>query len=128
MGQGKILIIDDDDDVLCACETVLSSNGYEIICARTGESGFAEALRLRPDLVILDIIMSPENGLETTERLKSDARTAEIPIIVISAVAEKLHKQVYSPEIAERLQAERFLQKPVDPQRLRTEVAALLAR
>lgn len=127
MTQRRILIIDDDEDVLCAYRTVLSANDYDVVCARAGEDGFAEALRVRPDLIILDVIMSPPDGLEIAERLRNHPRTAAIPVIVVSAVAEKLHKRLYSPEIAERLQAECFLQKPIDPQTMLAEVAALLS-
>jgi len=127
MTQRRILIIDDDEDVLCAYRTVLSASDYDVVCARAGEDGFAEALRVRPDLIILDVIMSPPDGLEIAERLRNHPRTATIPVIVVSAVAEKLHKQLYSPEIAERLQAECFLQKPIDPQTMLAEVAALLS-
>ena len=126
MAKPKILIIDDDEDVLCASKTVLAANDYEVVCARNGESGLASAAGLRPALVILDIIMSPDDGLTIAERLKEDARTAHIPVLVISAVAEKLHKRLYSPEIASRLKAERFLQKPIEPQVLLREVAALV--
>lgn len=126
MGRHKILIIDDDEDVLCACQTMLSRHGYDVACAHTGEVGFAAALQLKPDLILLDVIMSPEDGLDIAARLKDDPRTARIPIVMMSAVAEKLHKQVYSPEIADRFRADRFLQKPFDPDVLLTEVRGLL--
>ncbi|CAM2009910.1 SpoIIE family protein phosphatase [Acanthopleuribacter pedis] len=79
-----ILIVDDTRLNIRILERALSREGYRILTAANGMDGRALALAEQPDLVLLDIVMPGENGFETLQRLKSDHRTAHIPVVFIS--------------------------------------------
>ncbi len=85
MQTQKILIIDDTPDNLESLG-VLLRDGYELLCALSGEEGIDLALRQRPDLILLDVMMPELDGYEVCSRLKADLRTNAIPIIFITAL------------------------------------------
>jgi signal transduction histidine kinase/CheY-like chemotaxis protein len=83
----KILAVDDDPIALELVGTVLEAEGYTVFHAQDGEDGISVALRELPDLVILDLLMPGIDGFEVVEQLRADPRTAEIPIVVLTAKA-----------------------------------------
>lgn len=105
----KILVVDDDPDILDAIQFTLESEGYEITTSEKGE--YAENLHDKnnnlPDLIILDVLLSGKDGRTICKKLKSQKDTKSIPIIMISAHpdAERSSKEVG---------AEDFLAKPFD--------------
>ncbi|HNY98077.1 MAG TPA: response regulator [Candidatus Pacearchaeota archaeon] len=80
----KILIIEDEEIICDILSSKLRSEGYEISSAKDGESGLEKIKRLRPDLVLLDIIMPKMNGFFVLEQKSLDATIAKIPVIIIS--------------------------------------------
>ncbi|GAB4312115.1 MAG: hypothetical protein Kow0059_02440 [Candidatus Sumerlaeia bacterium] len=108
----KILIIDDEEDVVEIIKTTLKTKGYQTIHAYDGEEGLKQALVNQPDLIILDLMMPKMSGLELTKRLRRDEKTRDIPIIVMSA----LGKDTGKPEEFWRdgLKVNEFLSKPFD--------------
>ncbi len=80
----KILIIEDEDILCDILSSKLKSEGYEISSAKDGESGLEKIKRLKPDLVLLDIIMPKMNGFFVLEQKTLDATIAKIPVIIIS--------------------------------------------
>ncbi len=124
--SGKVLIIDDDADFLEAVKTCLSSQGHEVLTASTGAEGVSSALRERPDVIVVDLLMAPEDGVAICEKLRAQPETHGAAILVVSAVHLKLHKSVKSPEIGARLDADGYLDKPVKPEELMKTVRDML--
>jgi CheY-like chemotaxis protein/anti-sigma regulatory factor (Ser/Thr protein kinase) len=83
----KVLAIDDDPVAIELVGAVLGSEGYTVVGARGGDEGVSAALREHPALVILDLLMPGTDGFEVVERLRADPRTADIPIVVLTAKA-----------------------------------------
>jgi DNA-binding response OmpR family regulator len=92
MSPGKILVIDDEADVLEVLRLVLSRSGYEVAASTSGIEGLARAQADRPDLVLLDIMMQRMDGWEVLRALKSDADTRDIPVVILSARVEPKDK------------------------------------
>lgn len=92
MSAAKILVIDDEKDVLEVLRLVLSRSGYEVLASSSGMEGLAQAQADRPDLILLDIMMQRMDGWEVLRALKSDAETREIPVVILSARVEPKDK------------------------------------
>jgi CheY-like chemotaxis protein len=85
----KILLVDDSKPILHENERVLHKAGYEVVCAEDGESALKLAREHKPDLILLDMILPKISGPEVLKRLKQDAATASIPVVVLSSLTEK---------------------------------------
>jgi two-component system cell cycle response regulator len=85
----KILLVEDSKPIRRANEEALVKAGYEVITAEDGETAVQLARDRKPDLVLLDMILPRMSGPEVLERLKIDARTADIPVVVVSSLSEK---------------------------------------
>jgi len=110
------LVIEDNDAAALLLKTELASQGLEVIRASTAEEGLVLARKHRPDLITLDVFLPHIDGWECLERLKSDAQTAEIPVVIVTVSAA--HQRGLA------LGAVRVLQKPV----VRDELLAVLAQ
>jgi len=84
----KILVVDDEDDILNFLELVLSEKGYDVVTASGGQEALTRAQLERPDLVLLDIMMPQMDGWEVLKLLRVDEETAEIPVAMLSARTE----------------------------------------
>jgi DNA-binding response OmpR family regulator len=80
-----VLIVDDSEDIALISARMLSSRGFAVITASDGAEALAIVGRQRPDCILLDVMMPRMSGLEVLEALKSDAATADIPIIMVTA-------------------------------------------
>lgn len=118
----RILVVEDEPSVADLIKAILTSEGYTVGIAHDGAEGLAMALSWSPDLVLLDVMLPLVDGGAVIKRLKSDARTAELPIIAMSAGFNiRLH--------SEELQgADGALAKPFDIDALLGQVAFTLAR
>ena len=116
----RILLVDDDQEIIESMRLALESKGYEIIVARDGNQGLALAEREDPDLVILDMMMPKRSGFLVLERLR---RTRPVPlrIIMITANEGSRHKAY-----AEALGIDDYIRKPFAMDRLLASVARLL--
>jgi CheY-like chemotaxis protein len=85
----KILLVDDSKAILHEHERVLHKAGYEVVCAEDGELALKLAREQKPDLILLDMILPKISGPEVLARLKLDAATADIPVVVLSSLTEK---------------------------------------
>jgi DNA-binding response OmpR family regulator len=92
MSAAKILVIDDEKDVLEVLHLVLSRSGYDVAASSSGMEGLALAQSDRPDLILLDIMMQRMDGWEVLRALKSDAETRDIPVVILSARVEPKDK------------------------------------
>jgi len=86
----KILLVDDEEDIIETVGTMLRLRGYDVITAFDGSEGLAKARSERPDLILLDIIMPVMDGMDVCAKLKADKATIRIPIIMFSVLAENL--------------------------------------
>jgi two-component system, OmpR family, alkaline phosphatase synthesis response regulator PhoP len=130
MGQGRILIIDDDPDITEAMSVVLESKGYDVDRAADGSLGMERLQANRPDLIILDVMMrTKQEGFELSRQLKSNAEYKEIPILMLTAVKDKTGLDFKSTAGDESwLPVEEFLDKPVKPNVLLEKVASLIQK
>ena len=86
--EKRILVVDDDPDVVEVVESWLKTGGYEVYTAYTGKEGLQKCRMLRPDAVILDIIMPDIDGSSVAEEIKDDPVTSKIPIIFLTGAVK----------------------------------------
>lgn len=118
-GSGLVLVVDDDRVALDLALDVLGSAGYPVSGATTVAEAVDVARRSRPDLVVLDLNLDEEDGLELLQRLRDDPALRAVPVVVWSAST--------SPEDLDRVSAagcDAFLAKPLSPQRFLDGVGA----
>jgi CheY-like chemotaxis protein len=85
----KILLVEDSKPVRRANERALLDAGYEVVCAVDGESALRFAQEVKPDLILLDMILPKMSGPEVLKHLKEHSETAEIPVVVVSSLSQK---------------------------------------
>ncbi|MCC6545619.1 response regulator [Candidatus Sumerlaeota bacterium] len=108
----RILVIDDEQDVIEIVRALLSTKGHEVITAAGGEEGLALAESERPDLIITDLMMPRVSGLEVIKQLKKNARLRTTPIVVISALGDEKRPPDFW---VKSLGVEDYVPKPFDP-------------
>ena len=89
MPKGKILIIDEEKDLVDTLTLMLRARDYTVSSTADGQEGFDKAKSERPNLILLDIMMPGIDGFNVCMRLKADKDTKNIPIVIVSAVAER---------------------------------------
>ncbi len=89
MSKKKILVVDDDVAIVKIMSFQLKKKGYDVITASNGRSCIRKAAKEKPDLILLDILMPKLNGFEICSLLKKDKKTKEIPVIMLTALAEE---------------------------------------
>lgn len=118
----KILIVDDEADMLSLLETRLAAAGYSIITARDGKEGLRMAREERPDLAILDIMMPGLGGGEVAEIMKSDPGTKDIPVLFLTCLYTKEEESSQGHDIKGNF----FIAKPFDQDELLSEIKTRL--
>jgi DNA-binding response OmpR family regulator len=116
----RILLVDDDHEIVESMRIALEARGYQILVARDGNQGLAMAEREDPDLMILDMMMPKRSGFLVLEKLR---RTKNMPVIMITANEGSRHKAY-----AEMLGVEDYLRKPFGMDRLMESVQRLLTK
>ena len=111
--QQTVLIIEDEKLIIVSTQMVLEAAGFRVESATNGEAGISKARDLRPDLVLLDIMMPGIDGWETLTRLKRDPETAPIPVIIFTA-REHTRGHQKSTEMG----AADYFRKPFEPDEL----------
>ncbi len=84
----KVLIVDDEPDVVTYLTTILKYNGFTPLSADSAHSGLETVKKTKPDLILLDIMMPKESGISMYTQLKEDNRFKDIPVVIISGVAQ----------------------------------------
>ena len=121
LAQSKILIADDNIQNCELIDAYLSEEGYELSVAYDGQQAMKRVEELQPDLVLLDIMMPKLSGYEVCQWMKSNARTKDIPVLMVTALNEQ-----GDIEKAVRAGCDDFLTKPVNSLELKTRVKSLL--
>ena len=119
--MAKLLLIDDEVQLLEMLQIRLEANGYEIVTANDGVEGIEKVKSENPDLIILDIMMPKMDGYEVCEILKNDPQYSKIPIIFLSAKAQEDNMKIGKEEGAEA-----FVKKPFETSDLLTKIEELL--
>ena len=122
-GREVVLVVDDDFDIARYVELNLSLEGFDVHVAHDGEEAVGKALELRPDIVLLDVMMPGLDGYEVCRRLRSDARTSHAAVIMLTA-------KTLSADTVLGLTsgADDYIAKPFDPPELVARVRAALRR
>lgn len=119
----KILIVEDEKDIVKMLEYNLKKENFRTNYAHDGEEGLEKAHREHPDLIILDLMLPGMDGLEVCKSLKSENKTSGIPIIMLTAKAQEADKVV-----GLELGADDYVTKPFSPRELLARVKAILRR
>lgn len=117
----RILIVEDEQNLVELLKFRLEVNGYSIETAFDGEEGLSKISTVKPDLVILDLMIPKIDGYKVLERAKADPKTKDIPVIVLTA-----RTQNKDMEQARALGADSFMTKPFEPNQLLSEIKKLL--
>jgi two-component system phosphate regulon response regulator PhoB len=123
MAKERILVVDDEEDILELVRVNLSREGYQLALAASGEEALKKAGREAFDLIVLDLMLPGMDGLEVAKALKTDAKTKSVPIIMLTAKGEDADI-VTGLEIG----ADDYVTKPFSPRVLTARVKAVLRR
>ena len=126
--QARILVIDDDPLFVETTKTILESKDYQIITAFDGDEGLQKARDEEPDLILLDIIMPTQDGFHVCEQIKRNPQLADIPVIILTSFARKKGETNIPVSAGFQLEAEGYLDKPVDPNELLAYVGKMLGK
>lgn len=113
-----ILLVDDDPDFVEAVRVIVENGGYEVEVAYDGKEGLEAVAARKPDLIVLDVMMPVMNGHEACAKLKGDKETEDIPIILLTAVADRVTTSTYTHRDMLESEAEDYMPKPVEPNEL----------
>lgn len=119
----KILIIEDDPGTLRLMVYTLQHEGYQVITAANGLDGLKKALKEKPGLVMLDVMLPGIDGFEICHRLRDDPQTSHLPILMLSGKAQEIDKAT-----GLKVGADDYLTKPVSPSEATSRVRTLLAQ
>lgn len=119
----RVLVVDDDPQVLGLLRLNFEMEGYEVSCANDGTEALEAVSREVPDLVVCDVMMPGIDGLEVVRRLRADPATAHLPVVVLSAKAMRSDLRA-----GIEAGADEYVTKPFDPVELIDVVSRLLAK
>ena len=123
MASERILVVDDEEDLLELIDYNLSKEGYRVTCVNSGESAINTAKSIVPDLIVLDLLLPKVDGLDVCKTLKADSKTQHVPIIMLTAKTEEA-------DIVTGLElgADDYITKPFSPRVLLARIRAALRR
>src|SRR5882672_6510251 len=121
--MARVLIVEDEKDIVDLLRFNLKQAGHDPVIAMTGEEALAQIVRVRPDLVLLDLMLPDLPGTEVCRRIKGDARTRQLPVIMVTARGEEVDRLV-----GFELGADDFVTKPFSVRELLLRIRAVLRR
>ena len=124
----RILVVDDDPDLVEAISMILKSKHYEVIVAYGGVEGLEKTKTEKPDLIVLDVMMPDKDGYTVCKELKADPVLCEIPVLLLTAVVSYISTTRFSHQMGMETEADDYMDKPVEPVELVKRVEALLSR
>ena len=130
MEAKKILLVDDDRDLVASVEAFLTARGYTVGTAHNGKEAYARIIEDRPDLIVLDVMMDyDEEGMVFAGALKTDGPTRDIPIIMLSGfnVEKDVREKVLASLMGQDMPSDVLLEKPVKLAELAARIESLLA-
>lgn len=126
--MSKILIVDDDPDLVEAVTMILESKNYDVIAAYGGIEGLEKAKTEEPDLIVLDVMMPDKDGYAVCKELKADPKYGKIPILLLTAVVSKISTTRYTQQMGLETEADDYVDKPVEPAELVRRIEVLLGK
>ncbi|MGD2078392.1 MAG: response regulator [Chloroflexota bacterium] len=120
----RVVCIEDEQEMIELMSLILSRHGYEVIGAVGGQAGLDKVIELKPDLVLLDLMMPEMDGWAVLQRMRADSDLRAIPVVVVTAKANDLDR-VLGLEIA---RVEGYITKPFGPRELVRSVQTALNR
>ncbi|HEX7446581.1 MAG TPA: response regulator [Pirellulales bacterium] len=123
MAKHRILVVDDEEDLLELIQYNLAKEGYRVTCVGTGEDALREARSNPPDLIVLDLLLPSVDGLEVCKLLKNDPRTKHVPVVMLTAKGDEAD-MVTGLELG----ADDYISKPFSPRVLTARIRAVLRR
>jgi CheY-like chemotaxis protein len=130
MGSAKIVVVDDDQDIRYSVQVILEAQQYAVVTAADRNEGMEKIRTEKPDLAILDVMMSTwQDGFEMSRELKKDPEFKDMPILMLTGVKDKTGMDFKSSAgDSTWLPVDGFLEKPVDPNTLLAEIEKLLPK
>ncbi|UZP67976.1 response regulator transcription factor [Desulfovibrio mangrovi] len=123
MTKEKILVVEDDEDILQLLTFTFESAGFDVRTASTGRDGVTKAVSFRPDLVLLDLMLPGMSGLDVCKELRRNPDLASVPVIMLTARGEEVDRIV-----GLELGADDYIVKPFSPRELVLRINAVLRR
>jgi two-component system alkaline phosphatase synthesis response regulator PhoP len=124
----KILIVDDDPDLVEAVTMILESKHYDVAAAYGGVEGLQKAKTENPDLIVLDVMMPDKDGYAVCKELTADPKWSKIPILLLTAVVSKIPTTRYTQQMGMETEADDYIDKPVEPEVLVKRIETLLSK
>lgn len=121
MAKKRILLVEDEKDMVYAVTLQLEANNYEVLTAHDGQEGLEKAKKEKPDLIILDLMLPKMDGYKVCGLLKADTRYNRIPIIMFTARAQESDK-----ETGKEVGADAYITKPFEQEMLFAKIQELL--
>jgi DNA-binding response OmpR family regulator len=123
MSRGKVLVVDDEEYIQHILNFSFGAEGYDVVTAADGEEAIKMAKSEKPDIIVLDIMMPKMDGYEACKRLKTDPRTKNIPVILLTAKGREVDRKMGS-----QAGADDYVVKPFSPGRLIERVEGMMKR
>ena len=123
MGKKKILVVDDESDILKLTSLRLRKLGYDVLTATNGKEGLDSIRDNAPDLVLLDMILPVMCGADVCRKIKDDEQLKHIPVLLFTASSN-----IMTAETAKKLRADDFIVKPFDPEELTKKIEKMLVQ
>jgi two-component system alkaline phosphatase synthesis response regulator PhoP len=129
--KAKILVVDDDVDLVESIKAVLESKSYQVVTAYNGEEGLKKVVEERPDLIILDVIMPVMDGFTACKELKQNPHYhffSKIPVLMLTVFPKGIEETKIPLSAGMTMEAEDYLQKPLNPEELLKRAEHLLKK
>lgn len=126
--MAKILVVDDEPDMVAMIKAALESASHQVVAAYNGQEGIEKARKEKPEAIVMDIMMPVKDGFAACKELKEDPHCKAIPILVLTAVSEHFANTRYAKSMGLELDAEDYIDKPVDPKVLLARLEKLLKK
>lgn len=121
MEPKKILIVDDDPDLVMATRLILESEGYEVEEAASGEEALERMHADKPNLVLMDVMMAnPLDGYYTTQQISNTPELRDVPIVMVSSITTSQYAEQFPTD--QYLDIREFISKPIEPDQLLQKV------
>ena len=115
----KVLMIDDDPEFVEAITNILDAKGYDVVSAGDGKDGVAKAKKEKPDIILLDVMMTTKSeGFDVARELSKDANLKGTPVVMLTGVRKEMNLPFGFEPDADWLPVKAFLEKPVKPETL----------
>ncbi|OQX64192.1 MAG: response regulator [Desulfococcus sp. 4484_241] len=126
MSKKRVLVVDDEPDFVMLVKKYLEKDGFQVETAYNGVEGIEKVHANPPDAIVLDVMMPEKDGYEVCAELKSDEKYADIPIVLLTAVADHVSSTRYSHFDGMSMKADDYLPKPASAEDICESVKSLI--